>query len=203
MIKEQMDEVESSTERLFRALASADIPEIKQCYTPDATYSDPVFGDLGAGSAQRIWPFILAHIQRAKWHFEIVDVGIDSAKISSRVDFDFALTGRPVSLQIRSRVYERNSLITSHEDDFDLPAWSRMALHIKHRAGLCAPYGLKTLKLSARKTFSTPESESCSQLASEVSQLQRPVPVWSFPALASARLLASNTWRPAKQSKRS
>lgn len=160
MIGSELDAVAATTEQLFRAIAAGDVSALRQCYIPAAAYRDPIFGELGPGSARRIWPFILAHTARLRWRFEIKDVGLTSARVRSLAEFEFAPTGRPVALEVLTTLRLRDRIIL-HDDDFDRVAWAAMALPLGHRIGLWLPGGTSRHRRHARDAFLNSEDFIC------------------------------------------
>ncbi len=125
MIDEQLDQVAAITRRLQIALRRGDLDAIACCNSPSAEYSDPVLGNLGAGSARRAWSLILPLLRSPSWRFSIEDVGLFSSRSSTRLAYVFAPTGRTVSLDIATVLYVRDGSIVRHDDDFCLSAWSK------------------------------------------------------------------------------
>lgn len=125
MIDEQLSEVLAITRRLQVALRTGDLDAIARCYNPFAAYSDPVLGDLGAGSARQAWSLILPLLRSPSWSFSIDDVGLLSSRASTRLTFLFAPTARPVTLDISTVLQVRDGRIVRHDDDFSLFAWSQ------------------------------------------------------------------------------
>lgn len=123
MVTEMLIEVEAATRRLCAALKAGDARRIEQCYSPAADYCDPVLGELGAGSARRVWPLILANMRAPRWHFEIEDVGLTTSRMRSRVAFTFVPTNRPVALDIATELHVSGGRITHHSDLFERAQW--------------------------------------------------------------------------------
>jgi hypothetical protein len=158
MIQAELDAVAATAERLYRAVSETKLVAIRRCYAPTASYADPVLGELGIGSARLVWPVIFAQMQRPLWRFAIEDVGLFSARVHSRIDFVFAATGRPVSLDVISCLGVRGGRIIRHEDGFDVGASLSMALTLRQRLALWMPGGGARLMQHARDAINPLET---------------------------------------------
>jgi len=160
MIQQLIDTSAGTAVKLYRALAEGDLRAVRSCYDANARYSDPVFGQLGRGSACYIWPVIFSQIRRPEWKFEVVDAGLTSARLSTKVNFVFAETGRPTSLRIATHLAIREARVVRHDDDFDIDACTWMAFPKENRFRLWTPHGRERLKGHARSLLSNLEMKS-------------------------------------------
>lgn len=115
-------------QRFYDAFAKGDAETMAACYHADVVFRDPVFGELHGDRARDMWRMLCG---RAK-DLQVVasDVVADDEQGSARwvATYTFGKARRPVRNDIRARFVFRDGLIARHEDDFDLWAWSRMAL---------------------------------------------------------------------------
>jgi hypothetical protein len=135
----QLGLIKRQTVRLLDCVRARDVAGIAECYAHDAVYSDPVLGDLHPGQARLIWPLKLAHMRRMQLSYVIDDISLLSARVSSRVAYDFFPTGRSVQMRLHTLLVFRGGLIVRHDDEFDLASWRRMALGPSERLGTLLP----------------------------------------------------------------
>ena len=114
--------------RFYSAFASGDHATMAASYTEDATFSDPVFPHLSADEARDMWRMFCTSGNDVAVTFS--DVQADDRSGSARWDavYKFPKTGRKVHNKIQASFLFRDGKIVRHRDDFDLYAWTRMAL---------------------------------------------------------------------------
>lgn len=114
-------------ERFYEAFARRDGAAMAACYTPDATFRDPVF-NLHGERVGLMWRMLT---ERGKdLRIEHSNVVADEASGSAdwQAWYGFSKTGRKVHNIIRARFRFSGGLIIEHIDDFDFWRWSRQAL---------------------------------------------------------------------------
>lgn len=126
MIDAQLDLIKRRTVQFLDGIRRADVAVIASCYTADAVYSDPMFGDLPPGQAHLFWAFLLAHTHRFALSYVIDDVGLVSARASSAVIYELLSTARPVEMRLQSSLFFRDDLIVRHDDEFDPASWRQI-----------------------------------------------------------------------------
>ena len=112
----------------YSAFASGDHATMAASYTDDATFSDPVFPGLSADEARAMWRMFCTSGNDIEVSFS--DVQADERSGSAHWDavYRFPRTGREVHNSISASFLFRDGRIVRHRDDFNLYAWTRMAL---------------------------------------------------------------------------
>jgi ketosteroid isomerase-like protein len=121
-------------ERFYAALGRRDAEAMIACYTPDATFSDPVFTRLDAAGAAAMWRMLCARGRDLA--VKASDIGADDTSGHAHWDatYTYSATGRRVINRIDAQFKFRDGLICRHEDRFDLYHWLRQALGFKGAA---------------------------------------------------------------------
>lgn len=117
--------------RFYDAFAKMDAETMAACYADDVTFSDAVFIGLRGEEARDMWRMLCSRatdlvVEKSKVRME-GDVG--HAHWDAR--YSFGQPGgkkRPVLNRIDATFKFRDGLIVDHRDDFNLYAWTRMAL---------------------------------------------------------------------------
>jgi ketosteroid isomerase-like protein len=114
--------------RFYAAFAARDGATMAACYTPDAVFTDPVFGELRGDEPGRMWIMLTGRAQDLK--ITLADHMADDAGGTAHwlADYTFAATGRKVHNDVRARFAFRDGLIAEHHDAFSFHAWARQAL---------------------------------------------------------------------------
>ena len=118
-------------ERFYRALDRHDAETMIACYASDATFHDPVFGELDAAGAAAMWGMLCA---RGK-DLTVVASDVEADPAAGRAHwvatYTYAATGRHVENRIDALFSFREGRIVRHVDCFDLWRWLRQALGAK------------------------------------------------------------------------
>lgn len=115
-------------DRFYGAFARRDGAAMAACYTPDATFSDPVFPGLSGPQVGGMWRMLCERGKDLQVVHSAVQADDAGGTAHWEADYTFSQTGRPVHNVIDARFGFRDGLIASHVDSFDLWAWTRMAL---------------------------------------------------------------------------
>jgi ketosteroid isomerase-like protein len=112
----------------YGAFAACDGAGMTACYTPDATFSDPVFVGLRDREVGGMWRMLTS--QATDLRIELLDHQIDGEHGSAhwQARYTFSQTGRSVLNDVRAKLRLRDGLIAEHVDDFDFYRWARQAL---------------------------------------------------------------------------
>jgi ketosteroid isomerase-like protein len=112
----------------YSAFAAGDHATMARAYADDATFGDPVFPDLDAGQARAMWRMFCTSGNDVDVSFG--DVHADDTRGSAHWEaiYAFPKTGRRVHNKIDASFDLRDGKIVGHRDEFDLYAWTRMAL---------------------------------------------------------------------------
>ncbi len=115
-------------ERLYGAMNAHDGDGMAACYTDDAVFEDPAFGELRDGKVKDMWRMLCAGA---------TDLEVDLREHGSEGDSGHAhwvatytfRTGKHVVNDIQARYrFGGDGLIAEHRDDFDLRRWARQAI---------------------------------------------------------------------------
>ena len=114
-------------ERLYAALGRRDGEAMAACYAPDATFRDPVFGDLKGPEVGAMWKMLTARAPDLK--IELVEHDASASEGSARwiAHYTFSQTGHPVVNDVQATFGFADGLIVSHNDRFPFYKWARHA----------------------------------------------------------------------------
>lgn len=115
-------------ERFYDAFNRRDGDAMAACYTPDARFSDPAFGELHGEEPGAMWRMLTGRADDLR--IQLVDHDADETTGSARwlADYTFTQTGRKVHNDVKARFRFADGLIAEHDDSFSFHAWSRQAL---------------------------------------------------------------------------
>ena len=97
------------------------------CYTPDATFRDPVF-ELQGERVGAMWRMLCERGKDLRVEFSDVHADGDRGSAHWQAWYRFSKSGRPVHNVIHAEFRFRDGLICEHVDSFDFWRWSRQAL---------------------------------------------------------------------------
>ena len=119
---------EGVIERFYGAFAERDGAAMEACYTPDVTFSDPVFQNLHGPEAGAMWRMLTGRSNDLR--IELLEHEADDVRGSAhwRAHYTYTQTGRPVVNDVHASFRFAAGLIADHVDDFDLYRWERQAL---------------------------------------------------------------------------
>jgi ketosteroid isomerase-like protein len=114
--------------RLYEALDARNGEAMAACYTTDAKFTDPVFGDLEGREVGAMWRMLCERSDDLS--VDLVDHGAkgDDGWANWVATYTFTQTGRPVVNDVRAAMRFRDGLIAEHWDSFSLHSWTRQAL---------------------------------------------------------------------------
>ena len=112
----------------YNAFNARDGDAMATAYTPDATFTDPVFVGLSGREVGAMWRMLCG--RAADLRVKVTDIDADAIEGAARWEawYTFAKTGRPVHNVIAATFEFRDGRIASHRDRFDLWRWSGQAL---------------------------------------------------------------------------
>jgi hypothetical protein len=111
-------------ERLYAAMNAHDGEAMAECYTDDAIFRDPAFGELRDGRVKDMWRMLCARAE---------DLSVELREHDDQTahwiaTYTFRADRRVVN-DIRARfMFGASGLIADHRDDFDLRRWAAQAL---------------------------------------------------------------------------
>jgi ketosteroid isomerase-like protein len=114
-------------ERFYEAFGRCNGSAMTACYTADAHFRDPAFGDLNGADVGAMWRMLTARATDLKieLHEHAADETSGSAHWIARYTFS---TGRPVVNDIQATFRFADGLIADHVDEFDFRRWAKQAL---------------------------------------------------------------------------
>jgi ketosteroid isomerase-like protein len=139
----------------YQAFQRRDHATMAACYTPDATFSDPVFPFLRGGAVGAMWRMLC---ERG------TDLRVEAGRIAATSDrgsahweawYTFSGTGRPVHNVIEASFEFHDGLIARHTDAFDLYRWARQALGVKGLLVGWAPPVQRAIRAQAARALET------------------------------------------------
>ena len=112
----------------YKAFQDGDYRTMQDAYHGDATFSDPVFGNLNAAEVKAMWKMLVTSAKDLQITF--ADVKANDVEGSCRWDarYTFSGTGRKVHNIIKAHFTFQDGKILRHNDDFSFWRWSSMAL---------------------------------------------------------------------------
>ena len=118
----------AAIERFYRAFGARDAAAMNALYAPDATFSDPAFGELDGDEVRAMWTMLTG--QAKDLSIVARDVVADDATGSAHwtAEYAFTATGRRVVNEIDASFRFRDGLVVEHVDRFSFWSWSRQAL---------------------------------------------------------------------------
>jgi ketosteroid isomerase-like protein len=114
-------------QRFYGAFARLDGDAMAACYTPDASFSDPVFADLHGVEPGAMWRMLTGRAQDLRITLAEHEAGEEQGSAHWLADYTFR-TGRKVHNDVRASFRFRDGLIAEHRDAFSFYAWARQAL---------------------------------------------------------------------------
>jgi ketosteroid isomerase-like protein len=114
-------------ERFYEVFGQCNGAAMTACYTADAHFRDPAFGDLQGADVGAMWRMLTSRATDLKieLHEHEADETSGSAHWIARYTFS---TGRPVVNDVQARFRFADGLIADHVDDFDFRRWAKQAL---------------------------------------------------------------------------
>lgn len=114
--------------KFYSALAKLDSQTMQECYHPESTFTDPVFGELTHEETLAMWDMLCKRAENFSLTYN--DVKADDLKGSCHWEatYTFSKTKRTVHNSIDSEFEFKEGLIYRQKDTFDLWKWSRQAL---------------------------------------------------------------------------
>jgi len=118
-------------ERFYAAFGRRDGKAMAACYAPDATFRDPVFGDLKGPEIGAMWKLLTGRAPDLK--IELVEHDASASEGSAHwiAHYTFSQTGHPVVNDVQATFRFADGLIVGHDDNFPFYKWARQALGIQ------------------------------------------------------------------------
>ena len=119
--------------RFYDALGRRDAAVMAACYARDATFRDPVFGQLDAADAAAMWRMLCARGKDLKIATTGIHADAEGGRAHVQASYSYGPTVRPVVNEIDAAFRFRRGLIVEHVDGFDLKRWAMQALGLSGR----------------------------------------------------------------------
>lgn len=121
--------MEHRIEELYAGLAAGDGERMAACYTPDARFVDPVFGELVDGRVRDMWRMLTAGTDPIE--VELADVEVSGTRGTAvwTARYRFGPDRRRVENRgVGTYEFVEDGRIVDHVDDFSFLRWARQAL---------------------------------------------------------------------------
>jgi hypothetical protein len=133
------------------------------CYHPDATFSDPVFGELKGEQVTSMWHMLVGRANDLKIAFRDVQADDTTGSAHWEAHYTFGKTQNKVHNIIDATFRFQDGLIIEHHDTFNFHRWATQALGLPGRLLGWTPFirsKVRTTVLAQLATFmSTPKEE--------------------------------------------
>jgi ketosteroid isomerase-like protein len=112
----------------YAAFRQRDHATMAECYAPDATFRDPVFGELAGWRIGAMWRMLCE--RATDLDISVSGISADAGRGSAHWEakYPFSGTGRRVHNRIDAFFQFRDGLFTRHDDKFSLHTWAGQAL---------------------------------------------------------------------------
>jgi len=117
--------------QFYAAFGRRDHQAMAGCYAPDATFRDPVFGELAGWRIGAMWRMLCERATDLVLTADHIVADADTGSAHWEARYTFSATGRPVHNAIEASFRFTGAKIIRHDDRFDLYRWSRQALGLK------------------------------------------------------------------------
>ena len=125
-----MNPAEQLINQFYTSFGQKDLKGILNCYHPEATFSDPVFGKLSSKEVKAMWHLLATRGKDLELTFSDIKANETNGSCHWEARYTFSKTGRKVHNKINASFRFRDGKIIEHRDQFDLYKWMRMALGI-------------------------------------------------------------------------
>ena len=112
----------------YAAFGRRDHLAMAALYTPDARFSDPVFGTLQGREVVAMWRMLTEGASDLEITVRDITAHDDRAAATWEARYTFSETRRRVHNVVEAHMTLVGGLIDRHDDHFDLWRWSRQAL---------------------------------------------------------------------------
>jgi ketosteroid isomerase-like protein len=112
----------------YEAFDRHDGDAMAACYTADAGFHDPAFGDLHGAQVGAMWRMLTSRADDLDVELRDHHTAGNTGSAHWIARYTFTQTGRPVVNDIRASFVFKDGLISHHVDDFSFSRWARQAL---------------------------------------------------------------------------
>jgi hypothetical protein len=119
---------QATIERLYEAFGHCNGSAMTACYSADAHFRDPAFGDLHGDEVGAMWRMLTGRATDLKIELHEHDAGGETGAAHWIARYTFS-TGRPVVNDVQAKFrFAPDSRIADHVDEFDFRSWAKQAL---------------------------------------------------------------------------
>ncbi len=118
-------------ERFYDAFDRCDGVAMTACYTADAHFRDPAFGDLNGPEVGAMWRMLTSRAKDLRVNLASHEADGSTGSANWIAHYSFGESGRPVVNDINATFRFSDGLIADHVDDFDFGHWARQALGLQ------------------------------------------------------------------------
>jgi ketosteroid isomerase-like protein len=112
----------------YQAMNNRDSDTMNALYSPNATFSDPVFPQLEGNDIQTMWSMLMRGAQNFTVQHEIQCADESSVRVKWIATYTFSQTGRRVVNEVETKMTFANGKILTQNDHFNFYLWARQAL---------------------------------------------------------------------------
>jgi ketosteroid isomerase-like protein len=118
----------ATIERFYEAFGQCNGAAMTACYTPDAHFRDPAFGDLEGEEVGAMWRMLTGRATDLEIELHEHEAGEETGSVHWIARYTFS-TGRPVVNDVQARFrFAPDGRIADHVDEFDFRTWAKQAL---------------------------------------------------------------------------
>ncbi|HST69184.1 MAG TPA: nuclear transport factor 2 family protein [Solirubrobacterales bacterium] len=118
----------ATIERFYEAFGRCDGSAMTACYTPDAHFRDPAFGDLHGEEVGAMWRMLTGRATDLEIELREHEAGEETGSAHWIARYTFS-TGRPVVNDVQASFrFAPDGRIADHVDEFDFRNWAKQAL---------------------------------------------------------------------------
>jgi len=133
----------------YAAFGERDAGAMAACYAPNATFTDPAFGDLRGDQVRDMWRMLCSGGKDLK--VEVSDVWADGESGGAHWNAWYTFATRRKVHNVVDAVFEfEDGLIIRHIDDFDFQRWAGQAFGIPGELLSKTPIAQFTVRRLAR-----------------------------------------------------
>ena len=148
-----MNAGEQTIHNLYSAFQKKDYRTMQQCYTDNATFSDPVFENLSAREVRAMWEMFCVKSKDITIEFDNITANDTTGSATWKATYTFSKTGHKVINLINAKFRFVDDKIIQHNDDFNFYSWARQALGLKGFLLGWAPFVKHKVQASAVKSL--------------------------------------------------
>jgi len=125
-----MNNNEELIQNFYDAFARLDYEAMKDCYSANPIFNDPVFGVIQGNEVKAMWEMLCKNARDFKLQVEKIEVDEEYGTCNWTAMYTFSKTGNKVINYVKAHMRIENGKITEHTDEFDIYKWSRQALGV-------------------------------------------------------------------------